>query len=104
MLMRIVLGTHITYSLLFECDFFVNNRFKACYSSLMNATLWQATSAAVSVLNLVLQEEKNVATVNCHCDFFSEKSPSGPISMVIFSLGFKTVLMFFYVSSQCAIS
>jgi hypothetical protein len=63
----------------------------------MNATLWQATSAAVSVLNLVLRRP-DVATVNCHCDFFSEKSPSGPISMVIFSLGFKTVLMFFYVS------
>jgi hypothetical protein len=70
----------------------------------MNATLWQATSAAVSVLNLVLPKETGIATVNCHCDFFSEKSPSGP-SMVIFSLGFKTDFnVFLSVSSQCAIS
>jgi hypothetical protein len=60
----------------------------------MNATLWQATSAAVSVLNLVLPKT-GIATVNCHCDFFSEKSPSGPISMVIFSLGFKTDFNFY---------
>jgi hypothetical protein len=68
----------------------------------MNATLWQATSSSLGSQS-VLPKRRNVATVNCHCDFFSEKSPSGPISMVIFSLGFKTDFnVFLSVSSQCA--
>jgi hypothetical protein len=57
----------------------------------MNATLWQATMQQFGS-HLVLPKETGMATVNCHCDFFSEKSPSGPINTV-YSLGF---LMFFY--------
>jgi hypothetical protein len=71
----------------------------------MNATLWQATMQQSRFSILYYLGDRNVATVNCHCDFFSEKSPSGPISMVIFSLGFKTDFnVFLSVSSQCAIS
>ena len=70
--------------------------------SFIKATLWQATTAAVSVRSLLLPNDIGAKPIRSDLLISSlEKSPSGPISMVVSPLFFKTLLrVFLLVSSQ----
>src|SRR5690554_289110 len=76
------------------------------HTSFTNATLWQATTAAVSVRNRLSPKATGVKPLFIARSISSEeKSPSGPMRIVMFFLGsIRDFKDFLSVSSQCAIN